>query len=111
MEEINNAKSEPKRLGLTEPGEYALFTIVRDFAQEKNEALCIRAAKSMMGQLRRKQCLPAGWSDNLGGRKNVSLALQVASWDPEFEPLKLCPLDQPEPPFLSAAVDELTRTV
>jgi type I restriction enzyme R subunit len=111
VKEINDSKSEPKRLGLTEPGEYSLFTVIRDFAQVKDEALWVRAAKSMMVQLRRKQCLPPGWSDNLGGRKNVSLALQVASWDPEFDPLKLCPLDQPDPPFLSAAVNELARTV
>lgn len=109
--EMNKAKSEPARLGLTDEGEYPLFTVIREFAKVKDEALCIQAAKSMIAQVRKKQCLPPGWADNLGGRKNVSLALQVASWDPDFEPLQLCPLDQPEPPFLAAAVEELARSV
>lgn len=111
VQEMNKAKSEPERLGLTGPGEYPLFTVICDFAKVQGEALCVQAAKSMIAQLRKKQCLPAGWADNPGGRKNVSLALQVASWDPEFEPLQLCPLDQTDPPFLPAAVEELARNV
>ena len=111
VKEVNESKSEPERLGLTEAGEYPLFTVIREFAQVKDEALCVRAAKFMMAQLKKAMCLPMGWSDNLGGRKKVSLALQVASWDKECAQLNLCPEDQADPPFLAAAVDELARTV
>ncbi len=111
VEEINKTKSEPARLGLTDEGEYPLFTVIREFAKAKDEALYVRAAKLMTVELRRKQCFSTGWQDNLGGRKNVMLALQVASWDKEFESLQLCPLDQPDPPFLAAAVEELARSV
>lgn len=111
VKEVSKSKAEPERLALTEPGEYPLFTVIREFAQIKDEAPCVRAAKFMMAQLKKAMSLPAGWSDNLGGRKKVSLTLQVASWDPECAPLQLCPEDQTDPPFLAAAVEELARTV
>jgi type I restriction enzyme R subunit len=111
VEEINAAKSEPERLGLTESGEYSLFTVIRDFAVVKDERLWVQAAKWMMLQLRKKKCLPAGWSENVGGRNKVTLALQVASWDQECDLLNLCPPSVTDPPFLKAAVEELTRTV
>lgn len=109
--EINKAKTEPERLGLTGPGEWPLFTVIRQFAKNRDEGLCVRAAKKLMGELQKKQCLPRGWSTHGGGRKNVSLAVQVASWDPELEALALCPLDVEDPPFLAAAVDELARAI
>ena len=68
-------------------------------------------AKKLMTELHSKKCLPPGWSTNAGGRKNVSMTLQVASWEPEFEALALCPLDVENPPFLAAAVEELARAV
>ena len=65
----------------------------------------------MIAQLEKKNLLPEGWPDNPAGRKNVSLAIQVESWEPEFEPLGLCPPDQNDPPFLAAAVEELGRAM
>jgi type I restriction enzyme R subunit len=111
VEEINVSKGEPERLGLTAPGEYALFSVIREYAHLKEEALCVRAARSMLAQLQKKKCLPEGWSANAGGRKGVSLTLQVTSWDPEFEAMQLCPVEVAEPPFLEAAVEELARAL
>lgn len=109
--ELNNAQQEPARLGLTEPGEYPLFTVVQEFAQVQDEQLCVRVTKAMMNQLRQGRLLPAGWSETSGGRKKVGVRLQVVSWDGDFESLKLCPVENDDPPFLHAAVDELARTV
>ncbi len=107
--EINEAKQEPARLGLTGTGEFEVFQVIHEFAADKDEQLCVRAAKSMPDQLSKKQLMPKGWANTVGGRQNVSLALQVASWDQEFEKLNLCPTDQADPPFLQAAVEELAR--
>lgn len=109
VQELNNAQAEPARLGLTDPGEYELFTVVRQFAAVKDEALCIRATKAMMSRLRRGQHLPPGWWETRGGKNRVSQTLQVESWEPDFEPLNLCPVEEAEPPFLAAAVEELGR--
>ncbi len=111
VEEVNRTQAEPIRLGLTKPGEYPLFTVIRDFARDKNETTCVRAAKFMLAELQRKRLLPSGWADNQGGRKQVALALQVASWELEFQRLALCPPINWDPPFPAAAVEELARTV
>jgi len=109
--QVNDARAEPERLGLSARGEYPLFTVIRTFAKAGDEKLFIRTAKSMIAQLEKKNLLPEGWPDNPAGRKNVSLAIQVESWEPEFEPLGLCPPDQNDPPFLAAAVEELGRAM
>ena len=109
VQKVNTTKSEPERLGLTGPGEYGLYTVIRTFAKGGEDALFVSAAKAMLAHLRRKNLLPAGWADNPGGRKKVSLALQVQSWEPDFAALGLCPDEEADPPFLPAAVDELAR--
>ena len=109
VQELNEAQAEPERLGLKEPGEYELFTVVRNFAALKDEPLCIRATKAMMSRLQRGQHLPPGWWETRGGKNKVSQTLQVESWEPDFEPLNLCPVDETELPFLAAAVEELGR--
>jgi Tol biopolymer transport system component len=38
------------------------------------------------------------------GKNKVSQTLQVESWEPDFEALNLCPVEEAEPPFLAAAV-------
>jgi hypothetical protein len=43
----------------------------------------------------------------VSGKNKVSQTLQVESWEPDFEPLNLCPVEELEPPFLAAAVEEL----
>ncbi len=109
VQELNNAQAEPARLGLTDPGEHELFTVVRQYAAVTAEALCIRTTKAMMSRLRRGQHLPPGWWETRGGKNRVSQTLQVESWEPDFEPLNLCPVEEAEPPFLAAAVEELGR--
>lgn len=109
VEQINESKREPERLGLTGRGEYRLYQVIWEFAAEKDEDLCVRAARAMMDQLRKKQLLPNGWGGNVGGRQNVSLTLQVTSWDGELKPLNLCPVGQSDPPFLQAAVEQLAK--
>lgn len=109
VQELNKTQAEPARLGLTETGEYELFTVVRKFGVIDDEPLCIRATKAMMGRLRRGQHLPPGWWETRGGKNKVSQTLQVESWEPDFEPLNLCPVEEAEPPFLSAAIEELGR--
>jgi type I restriction enzyme R subunit len=111
VQEVVGGKTEPERLGLTNPGEWPLFTVIREYAKDKDEALCVKAAKQMMAELQKKRLLPRGWSANAGGRKNVSLALQVASWDTGLMALDLCPTELEDPPFLAAAVEELARAV
>lgn len=108
--QVNKVKDEPQRLGLTEPGAYPLFTVIRSTATSGDEAAWVQAAKTLVAELRRGQHLPAGWAATSGGRQKVSLALQVASWMPKVCDLGLCPVGEAEPPFLAAAVEELART-
>lgn len=110
VEEVNKLKSEPDRLGLKEPGEYPIFTVIRSMAKTGDEAAYVKAAKTLIMELRRGHHLPAGWSMTGGGRQKVSLALQVASWMPGVCELGLCPEGEADPAFLAAAVEELART-
>jgi type I restriction enzyme R subunit len=109
VQDLNKAQAEPERLGLVETGEYELFTVVREYTAIKDEPLCIRVTKAMMSRLHRGQHLPPGWWETRGGKNKVSQTLQVESWEPDFEPLNLCPVEESEPPFLAAAVDELGK--
>ena len=108
VQDLNKAQAEPERLGLTETGEYQLFTVINQYAAVRDESLCVRAAKAMMSRLKRGQHLPPGWWETRGGKNKVSQTLQVESWEPDFEPLNLCPVEESEPPFLAAAVEELS---
>ena len=110
VEEAAKAKDEPQRLGLTEPGEYPLFTVMRSMAKTGDEGAWVQAAKKLMAELRRGHHLPPGWALTAGGRQKVSLALQVATWMPGVNDLGLCPEGEAEPPFLAVAVEELART-
>jgi type I restriction enzyme, R subunit len=111
VKQVSDLKQEPTRLGLTEPGEYALFAVIRTFAVTKDEPLCVQAAKHMISVLRKKGLLPTGWSSHKAGRQPVNMTLQVESWEPQFEPLGLSPPEQQDDAsaFLRAAVDELGR--
>jgi hypothetical protein len=113
VKDAQDIQAEPVRLGLTEPGEHALFTVIRSFTQTKDEGLCVRAAKHMVAVLRKKGLLPQGWGDHKAGRQRVSMTLQVESWEPDFEPLGLAQPDQQKraTQFLTAAVDELARAL
>lgn len=107
----NLKAGEPEQLGLTAPGDYALFTVVRGFADHADRDAQVRAARGIGEQLRRQKALVAGWSDTSGGRKKLRTVLMAACWQPELEALKLCPEDEDEPKFLTDAMEELARAV
>lgn len=108
---VNAIKTEPQRLGLTQPGEFELYTVIRACAATRDEALCVQAAKAMIQHLRDKHYLPAGWSTTLGGRKRVSLELQILSWDAPFDTLQLAPTEIEDARFLQTAVEELAKVI
>ena len=95
------------------PEEYALYQVMQEHAAVKDEALLVSAATGLLAKLRQQKCFPAGWSDNDGGCKKVRLALQVATWDDDYEALRLAPLEesQEDLPFLQAAVDRLAAVM
>jgi type I restriction enzyme R subunit len=110
--DVNHVKKEPERLGL-QPEEYALFQAIKEHAAVKEEGLMVSAAKGLLAQLRQQKRFPSGWADNDGGRKKVRLALQVATWDDEYEALQLAPpeADADSQPFLKAAVERLAAAL
>lgn len=108
---FNELKDEPEQLGLTAPGDYALFTVVRGFADHADREAQVNAARGIGEQLRRQKALVAGWSDTAGGKKKLRTALMAACWQPELDALKLCPEDEDEPKFLTDAMEELARAV
>ena len=84
--------------------------VIRDFAKVKDETLCVKATKAMMAQLKQSKLLPAGWAESAGGRKRVSLSLQVISLGDDLQALGLCSEDDADPLFVRMAVEELART-
>ena len=100
---------EPGRLGLTQPGEYALFTILREYSTNQDEAYLSDCARRMVGHLRGNQLLLPGWSNSKGGRMRVEQSLLAESWNPTYEALGF-DLDAPNPPFLGPALNELVNT-
>ncbi len=101
-------KKEPERLGLVQPGEYGLFTVLRahgSLADEKYPADC---ARRMVGHLRSNALLSPGWSNSVGGRMRVERFLLAESWNPHYAALGFDP-DAENPPFLKPAVDELAK--
>jgi type I restriction enzyme R subunit len=106
--QLNEARAEPERLGLPDPIDYGLFTVLREHAAACEETVLASAARAMIAHLRRNNLLPAGWSATRGGRMRVGQSLLAESWKPEYAPLGF-DQDAPDPPFLSAAVDELAK--
>jgi type I restriction enzyme R subunit len=101
-------KQEPERLGLTQPGEYGLFTILRAHAERSTEATVADCARRMVAHLRTNGLLSSGWSTSIGGRMRVEQSLLAESWNPSYEQLGFDP-DDPNPPFLKPAVSELAK--
>jgi type I restriction enzyme R subunit len=56
--------------------------------------------------LRKNQLLTAGWSNSKGGRMRVEQSLLAESWNPAYAALGFN-RDDPQPPFLKAALEEL----
>lgn len=106
-------KEEPSRLGLDDPAEYGLFTVIRSCSKIQDEGLAVNAARRMVGELRRKGLLPVGWFASRGGKQQVRTTLQVATWDPDCEPMALAPADDEHAAarFLDAAVEEVARAM
>lgn len=103
------ADEEPGRLGLTQPGEYGLFTVLREYSANKNEAYLADCARRMVAHLRGNKLLSSGWSNSKGGRMRVEQSLLAESWNPHYAALGFDANDV-MPPFLAPAVDELVNS-
>ncbi|MGC3975636.1 MAG: HsdR family type I site-specific deoxyribonuclease [Nitrospira sp.] len=101
-------REEPERLGLTQSGEYGLFTILRARAVDAAEHYVADCARRMVSHLRTNGLLAAGWSSSIGGRMRVEQSLLAESWNPPYEGLGF-DRDSPDPPFLKPAVSELAK--
>ena len=104
--QVAQAKSEPLRLGLTKPGEYELFAVLRATAKSDDESLLADSARRMMTFLRSNQLLPPGWSTSKGGRQRVDDSLLSESWNDFYRPLGFS-MEQPE--FIEPAISELAK--
>jgi len=108
-DEKAKADEEPQRLGLTQPDEYALFTILREYSENQDEAYLSDCARRMVGHLHGNQLLSPGWSNSKGGRMRVEQSLLAESWNPFYADLGFDSSDI-DPPFLVSAVNELANT-
>lgn len=101
--------AEPERLGLTQRGEYGLFTVLREYSANKDEAYLADCARRMVAHLRGHQLLLSGWSNSRGGRKRVEESLLSESWNPPYTGLGF-DVNAEHPLFLTPAVDELANS-
>jgi type I restriction enzyme R subunit len=106
--EAAKTKEEPERLGLVNPGEYGVFTVLRANTAPADEKYLADCARHMVTHLRSKGVLSAGWSNSRGGRMRVEQSLLAESWNPAYEKLGFDP-DDADPPFLKLAVEELVK--
>lgn len=106
-DEKAKADEEPARLGLTQPGEYALFAILREHAVNKDEAYLSDCARRLLAHLRDHQLLPLGWSSSKGGRMRVEQSLIAELWNPDYAALGFATSGEP---FVGAAVSELASS-
>ena len=106
---LATTKAEPSRLSLTQPGEYGLFTILRAHSPAAKEDYLAECSRRMIAHLRKNQLLAPGWSASIGGRMRVEQSLLAESWNPAYADLGFNP-DDPAPPFLAAAVNELVQS-
>lgn len=103
-DEKAKADEEPARLGLTQPGEYALFAILREHSESKDEAYLSDCARRLLAHLRDHQLLPTGWSSSRGGRMRVEQSLIAELWNTDYTALGFPANGEP---FVDAAVGEL----
>lgn len=108
-DEKAKADAEPARLGLLQPGEYALFAVLREYSVNEDESYLADCARRMLVHLRNNRLLSAGWSNSKGGRMRVEQSLLTESWNPAYAELGF-DVDEAHPPFLTAAVDELANS-
>ena len=107
--EAANTRLEPERLGLTQPGEYGLFTILRVHTSATDETYIAECARNMVGHLRQHRLLVTGWSNPVSGRMGVEQSLLAESWNPRYEHLGF-DTSAEDPPFLKPAVEELAKS-
>jgi type I restriction enzyme, R subunit len=105
---LAQTKQEPERLGLTQPGEYGLFTILRVHASSAPENYLVNCAQRMVSHLKRNKLLAPGWSNSIGGRMRVEQSLLAESWNPPYVGLGFDP-NAEHPQFLTPAVSELAK--
>ena len=86
-----------------------MFTVLREFSQNKDETYLGDCARLMIGHLRSNSLLQPGWSTTKGGRLQVrnSLLGQIAAGDKQFTGLGL---EGSTAAFLDLAVNELVGT-
>ena len=102
-------KQEPARLGLTQPGEYGLFTILRAHASSTDEIYIADCSRRIVGHLHVNRLLVTGWSNSVSGRMRVEQSLLAESWNLHYERLGFDPKAE-APPFLKPAVEELAKS-
>jgi type I restriction enzyme, R subunit len=100
------ADEDPVRLNLVRPGEYGLFTVLREYAVTDDEPYLSECARGMVAYLNKHKLLTAGWSNSKGGRMRVGQSLLVESWQPQYQALGFSP-EKANPDFLAPAVEEL----
>ena len=103
------AMQEPVRLGLMQPGEYGLFTVLRAHASSTDETYLADCARRMVGHLHQHQLLVSGWSNSISGRMGVEQSLLAESWNLHYKLLGFDP-NAEDPPFLKPAVEELAKS-
>ena len=100
---------EPARLGLIQPGEYGLFTVLRAHASSTDETYMADCSRRMVDHLRVHQLLVSGWSNSISGRMSVEQSLLAESWNLHYRRLGFDP-NAEDPPFLKPAVEELAKS-
>ena len=104
-----DTKEEPERLGLINPGEYGMFTVLRAHSENGDENYLADCARRMLSHLRAKNLIGRGWSTSRGGRMRVEQSLLAESWNPAYVALGFDP-DDTDPVFLKAVIAELVKT-
>ena len=106
--ELAATKQEPERLGLTQPGEYGLFTILRAHADATDEGVLADCARRMVAHLRSNGSLPgAGAARSAAGCASSNRCSPSPGIHP-YAQLGFDPRDA-DPPFLKPAVSELAK--
>jgi type I restriction enzyme R subunit len=103
-------KEEPARLGLTEPGEYKLFALMRVQATSGTETAWVATAKKVVGDLRKSGRLVPGWSETVGGKKPVAFMIH-AFLITEGHKFGLCSPTESDPEFVERALEEIKKQI
>lgn len=107
-DELRDAREAPARLGLTEPGQYDLFTVLRSASSVGSDSQIAEAARAMLAHLRDNNLLPSGWSASKTSRKRVEQSLVVEALEDRYSALRLDDGGS-TPAWLDAAIEELAK--